>query len=55
MTKRRKKHGLKILTLEEQQQLIEEMEPLSDLDAYEPRFSVQSVGDVEDCDTLKSG
>lgn len=38
----RKKHGLKILTLEEQQKLIDEMEPLSDLDAYAPPPSAVS-------------
>lgn len=54
--KRRKKHGLKILTLEEQQQLIEidalieEMEPLSDLDAYAPPRPVDDEPRSKDSD-----
>ena len=47
--KRRKKHGLKILTLEEQQRLIDEME-LSDLDAYAPPCPVDDEPRSKDSD-----
>jgi hypothetical protein len=48
--KRRKKHGLKILTIEEQQRLIDEMEPLSDLDAYAPTRPVDDEPRSKDSD-----